>query len=296
MVSKITSAVINGMDVIGIEVESGFIRGIPGITIVGLPDNAVKESRERIRFAIKKSGFEFPGVKKILVNLSPADIKKEGSSLDLPIATSILMNHYQLSGGILQDFIVCGELNLEGRINPVKGVLNIAVFAKKHGYKGIIIPEGNRREGTSIKGIDVYAFSCLQDIVGFIKQPEEFTPEKYQPVNSVIEHDADFSEIRGQYLVKRAMEIAAAGFHNLMMIGPPGSGKSMISKALPSILPEMTEEEIIETSMIYSAAGMLDNKKGLISQRPFRNPHHTISSVGISGGGVNHKKHCKHTK
>ena len=286
MISRIKAAILNGLEVLPVEVEVGFSRGIPGMVIVGLPDNAVKESKERLRLALSHSNFEYPAAAKIVVNLSPADVRKEGSGLDLPIALGILKNRYRLDDAPFGDYLFLGELNLNGDLNPVKGALNIVLFARQQGFRGVVLPEENRLEASFVKGIDIHPFPDLIRVVDFIKNPERFQPYSNkifcQPEAS---YEVDFSEIRGQYLARRAMEIAAAGFHNILMIGPPGSGKSMISKALPSILPDMNEEEILETSLIYSAAGLLSQEKNLMLRRPFRSPHHTISDVGISGGG-----------
>jgi magnesium chelatase family protein len=286
VISVIRAAVLNGLDVVATEVEVGFSRGIPGIVIVGLPDNAVKESRERLRLAVSHANFDYPQATKIVINLSPADVRKEGSALDLPMAVGIVKNRYRMESPAFADLLFYGELNLNGDLNPVKGVLNIALFARQQGFRGIVIPFENRLEAQFVRGIEVYALKNLTEVIELIEHPERFAP-----CHSSIEKDAagacenDFSEIKGQYLAKRAMEIAAAGFHNVLMIGAPGSGKSMISKALPSILPDMTDDEILETSLIYSAAGLLGEKGGLMRSRPFRSPHHTISDVGISGGG-----------
>lgn len=286
MISRINSAVISGLNVVLTEVEVGFSRGIPGITIVGLPDSAVNESKERIRFAIKNSGFEYPTGAKIVVNMSPADLRKEGSALDLPIAVGILKNKAGIESSIFENFLFYGELNLNGELKPVKGVLNATLFARENGFKGVVVPHQNGNEASFVKEIDSFAFKTLDEVMAFIMAPGDYTPFQYVPgIENNLTSSADFSEVKGQLLPKRVMEIAAAGFHNVLMAGPPGAGKSMISKALPSILPDMTNDEILETSLIYSAAGLLNNRNSLVLKRPFRSPHHTISDVGISGGG-----------
>ena len=286
MISRINSGVLNGLDVIATEVEVGFSRGIPGIVIVGLPDSAVKESRERLRLAVGQSNFEYPQATKIVINLSPADVRKEGSALDLPMAVGIIKNCYHLKSPAFSELLFYGELNLQGELNPVKGVLNIALFARKNGFRGIVIPFANRSEAAFVSGIEVYPLKHLAEVIDLIENPAKFIPfQAEETKDAIAEYENDFSEIQGQYLAKRVMEIAAAGFHNALMIGPPGSGKSMISKALPSILPDMSDDEVLETSLTYSAAGLLGEKGGLVRQRPFRSPHHTISDVGISGGG-----------
>lgn len=285
MISRIHTAVLNGLEVVHTEVEVGFTQGVPGIVIVGLPDNAVKESRERLKLAIRNSRFEYPAATKVVINLSPADVRKEGASLDLPMAVGILCNQWKLEHSFFNDALFFGELNLNGDVSPVKGVLNFALWAREKGFRAVVVPRANAREAAFVKGLEVYAVANLVEAVQLVQEecirPYVPQPERREapPVES------DFREIRGQYLAKRAMEIAAAGFHNVLLIGPPGSGKSMISRALPSILPEMSEEETLETSLIYSAAGLLNGGDGLVTTRPFRDPHHTISDVGLAGGG-----------
>jgi magnesium chelatase family protein len=287
VISRINSAVLNGLDVVSTEVEVGFSRGIPGIVIVGLPDNAVKESRERLKLAVHQANFDYPQATKIVINLSPADMRKEGSALDLPMAVGIIKNHYHLESPAFSDLLFYGELNLNGDLNPVKGVLNISLFAREKGFRGIVIPYENRLEAQFVKDIEVYALKNLAQVIQLIQDPASFTPCRSELIKDAGAEvcENDFCEIKGQYLAKRVMEIAAAGFHNVLMIGAPGSGKSMISKALPSILPDMSDDEILETSLIYSAAGQLGPNGGLVCCRPFRSPHHTISDVGICGGG-----------
>lgn len=288
MISKTLSAVLSGLEVTLTEVEVGFTAGVPGTVIVGLPDNAVKESRERLRLAIKNSRFDYPGAAKIVINLSPADLRKEGASLDLPIAVGILKNQYSLEGDVFSRYLFYGEVSLDGSLSPVRGVLNLALFARREGFAGIVVPAGNRVEASFVRGIAAYALPNLAEVMAFVRDPSAFTPvppagSGDNPARSGGE--GEFAEIRGQHVAKRVMEIAAAGFHNVLLLGPPGAGKSMLAKSLASILPPMTEAEVLETSLIYSAAGLLGEKTGLVVCRPFRSPHHTISDVGLAGGG-----------
>ncbi|HDP95742.1 MAG TPA: ATP-binding protein [Candidatus Aminicenantes bacterium] len=286
MISRIRSASICGLEVVPIDVEAGFSRGIPGITIVGLPDGAVRESRERIRFAVRHAGYEFPAGTKIVINLSPADLRKEGSSFDLPMAAAVLSHQFRIHNrSRLTDFLYAGELDLDGCLKPIRGALNLAMFARKNELRGVVLPRANAAEAAHVNGIEVYGLNDLRTVMAFLLNQKEFTPESAQIISVCGNTKADFKYIHGQYAAKRVLEIAAAGFHNVMMVGPPGSGKSMLAKSLPSILPGMTREEILETSLIYSVAGLLNRSGGLKSERPFRSPHHTISAVGISGGG-----------
>ena len=287
MLSKIKSAAVLGLDAFEIEVETHLERGLPGLSLVGLPDTAVKESKDRINAAIKNSNYEFP-LKRIIINLAPADIKKEGSSYDLPIAIAILTASDQLESEKLNDYIFLGELALDGALRPIKGALPIAILGELKNYKGIILPKENAYEAAVITGVDILPAENLKEVVDFINGDEEIDPLKID-IEDLFEEfnkwDIDFHEVKGQYHVKRALEIAAAGGHNLIMIGPPGSGKSMLSKRFATILPNMTLPEALETTKIYSVAGLLPHNKALMATRPFRSPHHSISDAALVGGG-----------
>ncbi len=291
MLSRILTSAVIGIDAHIMEVEVDISRGLPAFTTVGLPETSVKESRERVKAAIVNNGYPFPD-DRITVNLAPAHIKKEGTGFDLPIALGILC----ASGIIPQENpprrLVLGELSLDGRIKPVFGSLPMAIEAKRAGYGEIMVPYDNRREASVVAGISVIPVKTLADAVDFIRGEKHIAPEPF--VSDALRQDgdtpeSDFSEVAGQVHVKRAMEIAAAGGHNLLMIGPPGSGKTMMARRLPSILPQLTFEEAIETTKIYSVAGLLEQDQALITQRPFRAPHHTISDAGMIGGGTQPK-------
>ncbi|MBQ8542729.1 MAG: YifB family Mg chelatase-like AAA ATPase [Bacteroidaceae bacterium] len=291
MLVKVYAAALQGIDAIQVTIEVNALRGIK-FFLVGLPDNAIKESHERINSAFQFNGLHFPG-KQIIVNMAPADIRKEGSAYDLPIAIGILAADEKISTEKIGRYIIMGELGLDGGLMPIKGALPIAIKAKELGYDGIIIPTGNADEAAVVHGINVYAADNLMQVIRFLNGEEEIKPYNIDAEEQFYSKQAtfpfDFSEVRGQESVKRAFEVAAAGGHNLLMIGPPGSGKSMMAKRLPSILPPMTINESLETTKIHSVSGQLKGGTALITQRPFRSPHHTISSVALVGGGGNPK-------
>ncbi|MEW6571574.1 MAG: YifB family Mg chelatase-like AAA ATPase [Nitrospirota bacterium] len=289
MLSKVLSASILGIDAHIVEVEVDITsRGLPHFSMVGLPDAAVKESKDRVRAALKNIGFHFP-LKQITVNLAPADLKKEGSSFDLPIAIGIIACEGILETVPLHDFLFSGELSLDGKIKPIRGALSMALKAKEVGLKGLILPEENAPEAAIVEGIPTYAISSLPDVIEFLRGinnnvcPFEVDVQKAMFENSVYEED--FVDVKGQEHAKRAFEVAAAGGHNVLMIGPPGSGKTMLARRLPTILPGMTFDEALETTRIHSVAGLLKDGQPLLAIRPFRSPHHTISDVALIGGG-----------
>ena len=287
MISRIISAALLGIDAYLVEVEASLERGLMNFALVGLPDSAVKESRERVMAAIKNSGIEFPQ-KRVTINLAPADIRKEGSGYDLPIAVGILAAHGEVSESKINDHVVMGELALDGSLRPIHGALSIAWEAKKKGMQGIVVPAANAKEAAMTVGIQVYPVESLRQTLEFLNNEIEIDPFKVDLAATfeVSQHYVvDFSDVKGQEHVKRSLEVAAAGGHNIIMIGPPGSGKTMLAKRFPTILPALTLEEALETTKIHSVAGLLPPDKAMIATRPFRSPHHTISDAGLIGGG-----------
>jgi len=287
MLAKVSSGAVIGIDGYLVDVEVDLAQGLPAFDIVGLPDSAVKESRERVRTAVKNAGYHFP-VKRITVNLAPADIRKSGPAFDLPIAVGILLGVHTLPYNAAQGAFITGELSLDGTVRPVSGVLPMVLAARDGGLETCFVPAENAEEAALVDGITIYPVSHIKQLV------KHFDGEPLLPVKvdvqrifreNAMKHKLDFSDVKGQASLKRALEIAAAGYHNMLMVGPPGTGKTMLANRMPSIMPDLEFEESIEITKIYSIAGLLDNKSQLITNRPFRSPHHTASFVALTGGG-----------
>jgi magnesium chelatase family protein len=287
MLVKTFSAAVNGLEVTTVTVEVSMTRGVM-FHLSGLADTAVKESYDRIRAALGNIGFK-PPTAEITINLSPADIRKEGSGYDLPLAIGILAAHNKVDDNRLSQFMMIGELGLDGKLKPVAGALPVAIRARKEQFKGLIVPQENAREAAVVNQLDVYGMENLADVISFLNGNSHYETTVVDTRREFYEHqysfDLDFADVKGQESVKRALEVAAAGGHNMIMIGPPGSGKSMMAKRLPSILPPLSLAESLETTQIHSVAGKLPSDTSLISQRPFRSPHHTVSQVAMTGGG-----------
>jgi len=286
MLANILSAAPLGIDAYPVEVEVDVAQGLPQFSTVGLPEGAVKESKDRVKSAIKNSGYDFP-VRRITINLAPADIRKDAASLDLPMALGILAATGAV-GGKAKRFLYMGELSLDGRIKPVRGTLPVAAAAKDWNLDGLILPKDNAAEGAAVQGLPVYPVENLADVVRFLNDEITLTPltEPPLPFQSEIHNAENFNEVCGQQHAKRALEVAAAGGHNILMVGPPGSGKTMLARRIPTILPQLDFNEALETTKIHSVSGQLGRHEALVRQRPFRAPHHTISDAGLIGGGT----------
>lgn len=289
MLAKTKSYALNGIDGYEVQIEVDLNSGLPSYDTVGLADTSVKESKERVRSAIKNSLYPYP-VRKITINLAPADVKKEGSHFDLAIALGILIASEEADCKNYKDYIVLGELSLDGSLNHVKGVMPLIIAALQDGHKKFIIPSANAKEASFVSGIEVYAFAKLKEVVEFLSGQSQAQPLKtseFSCVQAQNKYGVDFKDVKGQYIAKRALEIAVAGGHNVIMIGPPGAGKTMMAKCVPTIMPDMTFEEAIEVTKIHSVAGILDNSVGIVATRPFRTPHHTATVPALMGGGTN---------
>ncbi len=289
MLAKTKSYALNGVEGYEVAIEVDLNAGLPAYDTVGLADTAIKESKERVRSAIKNSLLTYP-IRKITINLAPADTKKEGSHFDLAIALGILIANEEIESNTYKDYIILGELSLDGSINSIRGVLPLIISAIQNGHRKFILPAKNAKEASYISGIEVYAFDKLAEVVDFLTGKSEVKPletSEFVAISKANKYNVDFSEVKGQLVAKRALEIAVAGGHNVLMIGPPGAGKTMMAKCVPTIMPDMTFEEAIEVTKIHSVAGILDNSVGIVVSRPFRTPHHTATVPALMGGGTN---------
>ena len=286
MLYKITSAALHGIEAYPVEVEVDICPGFPTFVTVGLPDAAVRESKERVRAALKNCGYDLES-KRITINLAPADRRKEGSAFDLPIALGFLAYLEVVPAARLRDYLFVGELALDGRIKPVRGALPIALMARRAGFRGLVVPGANAREAALVRELDVYALDDIVRVVRLLREPGEVAPSRFDERELVAPavYPVDFEDVKGQQHVKRALEVAAAGSHNVLLVGPPGAGKTMLARRLPTILPDMSYDEMLEVTRVYSAAGLVAGA-GAIGTRPFRAPHHTVTDAGLIGGGT----------
>ena len=287
MLAKVLSGTLQGVEALLVEVEVDIVNGLPTFATVGLPDGAVRESKDRVKSAIKNSGYEFPN-RRITVNLAPADVKKSGPGFDLPIAIGVLAASEICNTENLSRYSILGELSLDGKVRPVQGILPMAIAAQQQQFKGIIVPRENVEEASIVSDIDVIGIEHLHQAVDFFIDPSTISSSNKKHSAETASpniYDVDFQDVKGQDYAKRALEVAAAGGHNVLMVGPPGSGKTMLARRMPTILPDLSFEEALETTKIYSVSGLLSDSTGLMLSRPFRAPHHTISDAGLIGGG-----------
>lgn len=287
MLARVWSASIVGIDAVKVGVEVDVSGGLPGIVVLGLPDSAIQESRERVKATLKNTGFAFP-MRKIVINLTPADLRKEGPCFDLPISVGILAASEQVSADLLGDYLFLGEVSLDGSLRPVAGVLPIAAAAQKMGIAGLVLPADNAQEAAVVEDLAVYGCKHLSEVVDFLNNPGRYKPVQIDSTiqtTTVSYPGADLHDVKGQAHGRRALEIAAAGGHNLIFVGPPGSGKTMLARRLPGILPPLSFAESLEVTRIHSVAGLLKNRGSLVRDRPFRSPHHSASGPSLVGGG-----------